>query len=312
MIIEARQICCSIMMTALLCSVAILPSAAQTTGFPVLRLGPFAEHAALGETYTAYVRGSASMHGNPAGLAAPGWNSATVTYQSWIAATDIYGASARFRVTDRSGLGVSITMFDSGDLEARDQPGPGDPFAVQYVSLGAGYAVQFGPVRAGASAKFLSERIYTESATGFAFDAGVQATFFDDYLMFGASVHNLGSMDELGVEATPLPTIIRIGAAGYPIRLYSEGDAEPTIRAFLSPEIVISPDDEDARFHIGAGAEIPDLLAVRAGYLSGDTVRNFTFGAGITYSGFVFDYGFLPLRDGFGGPSHILTLRYEW
>lgn len=297
---------------SLLALLLVLPASAQDAGIPVLRLGPFAEHAALGDTYTAYVSGPASMYGNPAGLAAAGVNSAALSYQSWIGGTSIYGVSARFRAGNRSGVGVSFAMFDSGDLEARDRPGPADPFAVQYVSISAGYAMQFGPMRAGLAGKFLSERIYTESANGLAFDAGIQASFFDDYLMVGASVHNIGSMDELGIEATPLPAMVRIGAAGYPISIYSEGDGEPTLRLFISPEVVVSPDNGDTRFHVGTGVELPDLLAVRIGYMTNDAVRSVTFGAGLDYSGFTFDYGFLPLRDDFGGPSHILTLRYGW
>jgi hypothetical protein len=303
----------SLLMAAMMwCGICVSPAAAQDTGFPVLRLGTFADHLSMGDTYTAYVRGPASMHGNPAGLARAGANSASVSYQSWVSDTNIYGASARFGVGGRSGVGVSLAMFDSGTLDARDQPGPGDPFSVQYVSLSAGYGITIGPLRMGVAGKFLSERIYSENATGMAVDAGAQATFFDEHLLFGISVHNLGSMEELGIEATPLPAIVRIGAAGYPVRLYSEGDGEPTLRAFVSPEVVIFPDGGDARLHIGGGVEMPDLLAVRVGYISGDAIRSVTFGAGITYTGLVFDYGFLPLRDGFGGPSHVLTLRYEW
>lgn len=302
----------STLAAVVVCCIGISPLAAQNSGFPVLRLGTFADHASMGDTYTAYARGPASMHGNPAGLARPGSNSASVSYQNWVADTHIYGAAARFGIGGRSGVGLSIAMFDSGTLDARDQPGPGDPFSVQYVSLAAGYGMSFGPLRLGVTGKFLSERIFSENATGFAFDAGAQASFFEEHLLFGASVHNIGSMEELGIEATPLPAIVRIGVAGYPVRLYSEGDDEPTLRAFVSPEVIILPDGGDAALHIGGGVEMPDLLAVRLGYISGDAVRSFTFGAGITYTGLVFDYGFLPLRDGFGGPSHILTLRYEW
>jgi hypothetical protein len=289
-----------------------LPTSVQESGFAVLRLGPFADHAAMGETYTAYASGPAAMYGNPAGLAQRVGNNASLTYQSWIGETNIYSIGARFQAGRRGGIGVLVSMFGSGTLDARDQPGPGDPFEVQYVTVGAAYGLQIGPLRAGVTGKFLSERIYTESASGLALDAGVQTSLFGDDLMFGASVHNIGSMDELGAESTSLPVIVRMGAAGYPISIYSEGDREPTVRVFVSPEVLFFPNDSDTRVNVGAGVELPGVIAVRAGYLSGDAARSVTFGAGLTYAGFVFDYGFVPLRDDFGPASHILTLRYEW
>lgn len=291
---------------------AFEPVAAQDTGMSFLRMGTFAEHAALGETYTAYARGASSMYGNPAGLAVHGQNEGALSYQSWIAATSIYSASARFRAGNTGGVGLSIAVFDGGDLEARDRPGPGEPFAAQFLSASAGYARQIGPLRAGVVAKILSERIYADDATGYAVDAGVQASFVDEYLLLGASIHNLGSMEELGAEATDLPVMIRIGAAGYPLRVYSGSSAEPTFRFFLSPELVFFPDDDVRQLRLGIGAEISDLLSVRTGYLSGDDLRSVSFGAGVFYGGFQFDYAFLPLEEGFGGPSHMLTLVYGW
>lgn len=291
---------------------ALMPAQAQDTGMSFLRMGTFAEHAGLGDTYTAYVHGAASLYGNPAGLAVQGQNSGALSYQSWIAATSIYSAAARFRAGQQGGVGLSIAVFDGGDLEARDRPGPGEPFAAQFLAASAGYARQIGPLRAGIVGKILSERIYTENASGYALDAGLQASFFQDYLMLGASIHNLGAMQELGAEATDLPTMIRVGAAGYPVRIYSGNDGEPTFRFFLSPEIVLFPDDDVQQFRVGAGAEVSDLLSVRTGYISGDDVRQFTFGAGVFYAGFQFDYAFLPLEEGFGGPSHMLTLTYGW
>lgn len=289
-----------------------VPVRAQDTGMSFLRMGTFAEHAGLGDTYASYVGGAASLYGNPAGLAVQGQNSGALSYQSWIAATSIYSAAARFRAGERGGVGLSVAVFDGGDLEARDRPGPGEPFAAQFLAASAGYARQLGVLRAGVVGKILSERIYTDNASGYAFDVGLQASFFEEYLMLGASLHNLGSMQELGAEATELPMMIRIGAAGYPLRIYSGDDGDPTFRFFLTPELVVFPNDDVQQLRVGVGAEISDLLSVRTGYISGDDVRKFTFGAGVFYAGFQFDYAFLPLEEGFGGPSHMLTLTYGW
>ena len=289
-----------------------IESRAQDPGMAFLRMGTYADHAALADTYTAYVGGAASMYGNPAGLAVGGSDEAVLSYQSWIASTSIYAASVRMHSGRAGSFGVSVAVFDGGDIDVQAPPGPDDSPATQSIAAAAGYAYALGPLRLGATAKFLAERIYGADATGFALDFGAQASFMDDNLLFGASVHNVGSMQELGAVATELPLMIRIGAAGYPVRVYSGTGSEPTFRFFVSPEIVIFHNEDVQRLRLGVGGEMSELLSVRIGFLPGEELRRLTFGAGVLYSGFQFDYAFMPLQEGFGGPSHMLTLTYGW
>lgn len=298
-----------VMVTAIVCGRS---ASAQDPGMSLLRMGTFADHAALAETYTSYARGAAAMYGNPAGLAESGPNSGALSYQSWIASTSIYAAAVRMQAGQAGGFGFRVAVFDGGDLDAPQLIVPGESAAMQIISASAGYAHAIGPLKAGIVAHLFSERIYSDNASGYAVDLGAQSTFADGNLLLGASVHNVGTMQELGAVASELPLMVRIGAAGYPVRIYSGSGGEPTFRFFIAPEIVIFPNDDVRQFRLGVGGEISELLSVRAGYLSGDDLRTLTFGAGVFYIGFQFDYAFLPLEEGFGGPSHMLTMTYGW
>ncbi len=296
---------------------------AQSTGLAFLRIGPNADATALGDAQVAFSQGAFAAYWNPAGLALASSNSAALAHQIWIADIRTFSLATRFQAGRNGGIGLFATATGSGDLEARDRPGEPDGFfSAQFASVGASYGRRLGPIRAGITAKFLTERIYTENATGYAFDAGVQIDLLARRaLRFGVALQNLGKMSELNEVVTPLPRMLRVGAAVFPFRILMEDDGTPLLNAFFTGEVshVFSRKQEDGggtdaltQFHAGIAAEVLDLVVVRGGFITNDAVRSFTVGAGVGYETLAVDYAFLPFEDGFGGPGHVITLAYHW
>lgn len=299
----------------LLASILVLPVQAQS-GLSFLRIGTNAGAQGMGDAGVAYSTDAFATYWNPAGLAAGSKNLAALSHHIWVADTRTYAFSSRFRAGEGAGLGIFATATDTGDFESRERPGePTGVFQAQFVTAGLAYGRAFGPIRAGASVKYISEEIFTERATGYAFDFGLQASLFSENLYLGAALQNIGEMNELDQVASPLPRIFRAGVGIRPFRILTELDGSTLLNALITVEVShLFPEEgrDLTQWHLGAEAQVLDMVVVRAGYLSNDTLRDVTVGAGISYSTFIFDYAVLPFENGFGGPGHILTLTYAW
>ncbi len=290
-----------------------LPARAQEAGFAFLQVGNDAAASAMGDARVAFSRGPFATYWNPAGLAVDTQNALAAAHRIWIADERTYALAARFRAGAKGGLGLFLTATRNEDFEVRQRPGdPDGSFDVQFLALGASYARAFGPLRAGMTAKYLSEQIFSENASGFAFDFGAQLGLLDDALHFGAALQNVGEVNELATVATPLPRILRAGIAVLPFRILTETDGKALLNLQLAGEASHLFEDDLTRLHLGAGAEVFDLVMVRAGFITNDELRSLTLGAGLAFNAFLFDYAFVPFEDGFGGPGHVLTLVYGW
>lgn len=295
----------------LLAGLLARPASAQDTGLSFLTLGVDAEALARGDAGVASASGAFASTWNPAGLALTAGNMVGVSHHVWIADIRTYAASGAFSLGQKSGLGVFVTATGAGNLEARDQPGEASGlFEAQFVAAGAALGREFGPIRAGMAVKFLSERIYTNSASGYGFDFGVQTGLFDNTVLLGATYSNLGSMEQLNVEATELPRTAKLGAEVFPFRAVTALDGELFLSMSLLAEVSHNFVTERTQWHFGTSAEVLETVTVRLGYLSNDFLRDFSAGVGIEISNMWFDYAVLPFEDGFGGPAHILSLRY--
>ena len=289
------------------------PAFSQESGLSFLRSGTNAHAAAMGDSQVASSRDAFSTYWNPAGLAAATENSASGSYHAWIGDTQIFATAVRLGVGDNGAVGLFATASGTDDLEARDEPGPPDGnFSVQFVNAGAAYGRSIGPLRAGITAKYLTERIFTESSSGYAFDFGVQTDLLSDGLQLGAALQNVGQMTDLVDDATELPTLVRLGAAFLPVRVLMEEDDATLLSTVVSGEVVHIFPEEITQVHVGVAARVLEVLELRAGYISNDALRRYSFGMGFGYQGVIFDYAFLPFESGFEGPGHVLTLSYQW
>lgn len=267
----------------------------------------------MGDAQVASSRDAFSTYWNPAGVAAAARNSVGGSFQAWVGDSKTYAAAARFRSGEKGGFGLFTTAMGSSDLEARSTPGePQGTFDVQFVSAGASYGRRVGPARAGVSAKYLTERIFSRSSNGYAFDFGLQADILNGDVRFGAALQNVGKMSLLESEPTRLPRIFRAGLAAFPLRIWTATDEAAFLETMISAEIVHNFTAEETQVHVGLSAEVMEVIHLRAGYISNDLLRSFTFGTGLGYESLNFDYAYIPFEEGFGRAGHILTLIYHW
>lgn len=289
----------------------MLPVRAQDSGLAFLAIGVDAEALSVGDQGVATARGAFATYWNPAGMVAGGSQSLGISHHRWIADVRTYAASGVIRRGARSAFGAFIIATDSGDLEARQGPGASDgSFTAQFVSAGASFAQAIGDVRVGATGKFISERIFGQSANGFAVDAGMQVDVLEGGLHLGAAIANVGHMSALNAQATKLPRLVRVGGVFYPFRVLADLDGAVLLSTGLLVEVSHNTAAERTQLHVGLTGNVLETVSVRAGYLSNDELRDFSAGLGVVQGTLALDYAVLPFSDGFGGPAHILTVSY--
>lgn len=296
-----------------LCLGAISPASAQDSGLSFLRFGVDAAGMARGDVGVASEDGAFSTYWNPAGISAPGPNEVAVSHHVWIADIRTYVASSKFRLGAKTGVGLYITATGAGDLEAREEPGEAlGFFDAQFVNAGIALGRIVGPIRVGITAKYLSERIFVNSANGYAFDFGVQTSLFDGGVLLGAAFQNVGKMERLNAERTELPQILRVGSEIFPFKILAENDGTALLNTSLIVEVSHNSISESTQIHVGFAGEVLDTVIARVGYISNDALRDYSVGIGLAIAELSFDYALLPFEEGFGGPAHIISLSYSY
>lgn len=288
------------------------PAAGQDTGLSFLRIGVNARASSMGDSQVASVANAYATYWNPAGLA-HGTNSVTGSHRIWIGDIKAYDLAAQLSAGSNGSWGLALTATDSGDLQARTQPGdPDGKFSAQFISSGISYARTLRGLRIGVTAKYLRERIFDTNASGYAIDAGIQADLLDGQLSFGAALRNWGRMSVLETERTPLPRLIQAGIALSPLQIIAIFDETRLLDLMMSIEASHLFDDRLTRLHLGSAVTIMELVDLRAGYISKDELRSYTFGIGFKFDKIDADYAYIPFEDGFDGPGHILSILYHW
>ncbi len=299
--------------TISLCLSATSLAIAQDGGLSFLRFGVDAAGMARGDVGVASEDGAFSTYWNPAGISAPGPNEVAVSHHLWIADIRTYAASSKFRLGQKTGIGLYVTATGAGDLEARE--GPGEAlgfFDAQFVNAGISLGRNMGVIRVGVTAKYLSERIFVNSANGYAFDFGVQTSLIDGGLLLGAAFQNVGKMERLNAVRTKLPQILRVGSEIFPFKILTENDGSALLSTSLIVEVSHNSISESTQLHVGLAGDVLDTVTARAGYISNDALREFSFGFGLAIAEITFDYALLPFEEGFGGPAHIVSLAYAY
>ena len=288
------------------------PVVGQDTGLSFLRIGVNAHGGSMGDAQVASVSNAFATYWNPAGLASER-RSIAGSHRIWVGDVRAYDIAAQLPAGRNSAWGLSLTATDSGDMEARTQPGPPEGmFSAQFINAGVSYARAIRGLRIGITGRYLRERIFDTDASGYAFDAGIQADLLSSSLNVGASVRNIGRMGELEFERTPLPRLLQGGIALSPLQIVGYTDNVRLLDLALALETSHLFDDNLTRLHVGISVKVMELVDLRGGYVSSDELRDYTFGLGLSFDGIYADYAYIPFEEGFDGPGHILSLLYHW
>lgn len=273
------------------------------TGLSFLKSGIDARAVGMGEAYVAMTADASAVYWNPAGLLGAKRSNVLFNHNEWI--LDIRGEFAALSIVrSRSAWGVHVNSFNIGEIAVREIPST-EPLAftsAHYLSSGLSYARRLHErLDLGLSLKYLFEKIDVNTASGYAFDAGLIYRPPVNGFKLGATIQNLGSMGNLRNDDTALPILLRLGAA-YQLPLKVTG-----VNVNLASDLV-KVSAENTRWHLGSEFLLWKQIALRAGWMLGYEARDFTLGVGFNRSALRLDYGYLPSDL---GSTHRFTINFS-
>ena len=284
----------------------IYSSWAEVPGsLPLLKLAPDARSAALGEAGTAGSTGAMAAFHNPALLVFSGKSQAAFAYSDWLLDLSIQTGSFLFSARNYA-VGLSFNVFNTPGIERRVLPAddPIEIFSAHDLTAGVSFAYRIKDVLAlGITARFLYQQIYIEEASGAGFDLGIAYRLNPLHLTLAASVRNLGKMEALKEEKSPLPENAALGIEGI---IMAKG--EFGLRGLADVQYFF---DDDVRYHAGLEGSWKEHLFLRGGYQTGSELRSFSGGAGIGWKRYRFDYAYQPLAENFEA-SHRFALSIDF
>ncbi len=284
----------------------LFAQSAGSSGLSFLKIGFGARNIALSDLGVVGTNDITALNYNPASLYKAQNFQLLFTHNEWFQDVRSENFGFGFKMFGIPfALGVNTTSVS--DIEVRTKPGDvQSTFNANYFygSLSTGFRV-YENLAFGATVKHIYEGIFSDEATGWALDLGLHYEGIVEGLELGASIKNLGSMKELRVESTKLPTDIRFGAA-YRYQIKSIESELLLIGGFQKYS-----QTNDNHVHIGAEFFYDNLIAVRGGYVSGYISKNISAGLGIFWNQINFDYAFVPFDYNLGS-SHIISLKYTF
>ena len=288
-----------------------------TAGF--LEIGVGGAGIAMGDAYVASTRDMSAIYWNPAGLALMNGNQAMFMYQPWVVDVNTLFAGAAITVPTLGTIGIGVFGMNYGNMDVTTleyQNGTGEQFTAYDYNFSLTYARSLVTwFSFGASAKYVTSKIWHSDAGTFAVDLGVlvQTPFFsptgenDDGMKIGMSISNYGSrMRYDGIDLLfptdmdpsadgnyqnlqakykmsdwELPLIFRVGMSLTPIARANQR---------LTLEVALHPNNMSESLNLGAEYTyiVPGFgnFSLRGGYKGLFLVEsNYgpTFGGGIKY-----------------------------
>jgi hypothetical protein len=286
--------------------------AVSQSGVLFLMIAPGARASGMGESFVAVADDATASYWNPAGLGFQRGTEVAFMHTKWFPefTSDMYYDFACWS-TYWEGMGTvggHVIYFSYGDLPYTSEFGP--EVLSWHNSYEVAVAGSFGAsVSQRAFAGVNLKAIFSDLGPGqnvergdgkamsYAVDVGFLYKGLISRLDFGGMVQNIGP-DIMYVDAdqsSPLPRNLKLGAA------YQLFDT-PYNDLLLSSELDLSLVEREGEWWGNVGSEYwyNQLLALRAGYLYDKygEVKTATFGAGLRYHIFCFDFGYITAQEG--------------
>jgi hypothetical protein len=334
-----------VIIVVLLCAVSLIAqNKAGTSAAPELLIPIGAKSVAMAGSNISSVTGTDAISWNPAGLdGSESPTSALFSYRAYIADIGISYLAVGSRFEGLGSLGFTLRSFNIGSIPVTTEDAPdgnGQVINPTFFTLGLTYSKQLSDrVSIGATTNLVNEGFGGVSATGLAFDVGVQYQNPASLkgLSLGVVVRNVGTTMQYGgsslwrqatdansirgltyykVEAASfqMPSVIDIGL-GYTKSI--GGDNTLSISAaYENDNYGIDS------YRIGGQVTLMSALSIRLGYLystdQGGTAsifQNYSLGAGFNLQkiaglGISFDYAYVPVQY-FSG-NHLIDIRMNF
>jgi hypothetical protein len=295
----------------MIASSASAGSGSGTTAFNFLKIGLGARPVGMGSAFTAVADDATAAYWNPAGLMSVVGAEALAGYVSYVAGINSGFAAYTRPFGEKARIAVSINSYYVGGLTEMDENGDrlgefGSSMLIPTLAYGRKMSKN---VTAGVAAKFIYQSIASYTSFGAALDAGALILIPDKPYDFGFVVQNLGQQLSAFVEEKDLtPITAKVGA------VYRHRTAP-----FVAGLDVGMSIDSDPFFNLGAEYWVSKMLGLRFGYYSmgrelyseseKDILGGFSFGLGVKWRKYGFDYALVPKVD--LGQVHRLSLSVK-
>ncbi|HEY6626197.1 MAG TPA: PorV/PorQ family protein, partial [Ignavibacteriaceae bacterium] len=271
-----------------------------------LKFGFGARNIAMGDAGVAASNDLSALFYNPSRLVSIEMNEVMFMHNEWIQDIRSEVGGIKWNMFNLPwAVGFNVTSID--DIEVRERPGdPISKFNANYFfgSLSSGFTV-INDLDFGLTFKYLYEGLLSDESSGYGLDFGLNYFTPIEGLTESTVIRNVGSMSELRVEKTKLPTEFRLGGA------YNFGLETSKLDFIIVGEFQKYLDTDD--IHLIGGGEIiyNETFAARVGYQSGYEARNFTGGVGIMWNNLRFDYAYMPFSLGLGN-ANLFSLQFKF
>lgn len=274
-----------------------------TAGGQFLKIPVGARAAAMAGAYIAIANDATALFWNPAGITQVQSNDLDFSNTSWWATVNLNHAAIVHTMEDIGTFGVSFSVLTMDKMEVTTelQPnGTGEYFDSQDLMVGLTYARKLTEdFSFGVTTKYISQRIWNETATGFAFDVGTQYRIGFRDLTIAMSMTNFGSdmkyngrdlrikydqnsqvtynrlsPSDLATEDYSLPLHFQVGLA---MTAFSTDD----MRMLVAVDVT-HPNDNDEHVNLGGEVQAFERAYLRGGYRFGYDTERATFGAGVS------------------------------
>ena len=242
----------------------------------------------MGGAYVAVVDDATAVYWNPAGLARINKSEVVLIHTNWLVGTSFDFVAIAFPVGNSGTIGVSLTSLSTDEMEVRTvllPDGTGERFSTTDISAGLSYAMDLTEkFSIGVNAKYISQKIWHMSASGFAMDIGTLFKTNLNGMTIGMSISNFGTSMRLQgndifvnydeapnfggsndripafkqTEKYSLPLILRVGLAMDIVNRESN-----VVTVALN---AAHPNDNTEYINMGVEYTIADVVALRMGY----------------------------------------------
>ncbi len=270
-----------------------------------LEIGAGARAQAMGGAFTSVADDATAMYWNPAGISRLGSMEATFNYTNWLVDTQYAYAGIVAPLGTWGAVGANVTHFDFGEQPVRTiarPDGTGEVYGASDIALGLAFGMNLTDrFSFGFNFKYVNQRIWHETASGYAMDLGALYDTPLDGLRLGFTVQNFGTDMKLSgrdlrraydpdpinygndainvlyeTDTFSLPLKFRFGAS-YKIN-FSE------TQSLLLVSDVLHPSNNSESLNLGMEYSAFNTIQLRGGYESifeRDSISGLSLGVGI-------------------------------
>ena len=313
---------------------------AGTSAAQFLKIGVGAKEMAMAGASAGLVDNVSAMYWNPAGMVSVNRLSIAATHTNWFADLQHNYFGIVIPISDDHAVGINATVLSMGKMEITNEYNPkgtGEFFEASDFVIGVTYSARLVDFFSfGGTVKYVTQSIYSESASAIALDLGTKLNTGFAGIKIGMAFTNFGSKMKLegrdlqktydpnptnasntgvksylSTEEWELPINFKVGIGWDLVGPYDAMAINGEHRVKFA---IDANHPNDARENIATGIEYTwrNLLSFRTGYHFNDDVRNWVMGMGINWQvqssvRFMIDYAYASLEK--LGEVHIFGIQ---